>query len=353
MNISVGIVGFPNAGKSTLFNALLKRQAAGTAPYPFCTIEPNVGIVPVPDERLAVLAKIVSTDRIVPVTVEFVDIAGLVKGAHKGEGLGNQFLGHIKEVNIILFLLRGFELVDVDKAGSADPETDLEALKTELLLKDLDTLEKQKEPKGAASKEEKLRWQAVLKAKAFAAEGKYLFDIMAEKDREFVCDLCLLTLKDYMVGINVLEKDLADAENTVKKYSGLDPFVISAKTEEDLASMSENEQKEYLAMLEVGESSLQKLIKKAYKKLNLISFLTAGTIEARAWTIKDGTLAPQAAGAIHTDFVKKFIKAKVASYKDFVSCRGWKNCASGGKIRMEGKDYVMQDGDIVEFIVGK
>jgi hypothetical protein len=353
MNLSVGIVGFPNAGKSTLFNALLKRQIANTAPYPFCTIEPNKGVVPVPDERLPVLAKIVKTEKIVPAIVEFVDIAGLVKGAHKGEGLGNQFLAHIREASLVLFMLRGFDLADVDRAGSANPSDDLEALKTELILKDLDTLDKQKEPKGVASKQDKAIWEAILKARQLLNEGKYLFDFLQAEDKVWLRGLFLLTLKDYLVAINVLEKDLPSQDQLRNQYRQLNPLVISAKTEEELGIMTTEEQREYLATLGLAASGLERLIRLAYQKLQLISFLTAGEIEVRAWTIQRGTPAQLAAGVIHTDFINKFIKAKVANYQDFVSCGGWKEASDKGKVRFEGRDYQMQEGDVVEFMIGK
>src|SRR4030042_5081245 len=239
--LEVGIVGFPNAGKSTLFKSLLKRQIASTAPYPFCTIEPNKGIVSVPDERLPVLAKIVKTDKIVPAAVQFVDIAGLVKGAHKGEGLGNQFLSHIRETSIILFLLRGCDLPGVDPAGSQNPTADLAALKTELMLKDIETLAKADEPKGIVDKHTRAAWEAVLKARKLLNRDQYLRDNLNEEDRVLLEDKFLLTLKDYMAAINVLERDLADRENITQKYSPISPLIICAKTEEELAVMTAKE----------------------------------------------------------------------------------------------------------------
>jgi len=322
MNLSVGIVGLPNVGKSTLFNALLKKQQALAANYPFATIEPNVGIVPVPDYRLKRLAQIVAESDsrgleppIVPATVEFVDIAGLVKGASEGAGLGNKFLSHIREVKIIAHVVRAFEdpsaasgQVPIIREGSVDPKSDYETVRTELGLADLET-------KG-------------------------------EK----------LTEKPELVVLNVSENDYT-AEN-IKKFVGSyidisdNIVVISAKIESELAGLSEEEQKEYLKDLGLEHSGLERLIQKAYQELGLISFLTAGEKEVRAWTIKQGSNAVEAAGEIHTDFMKKFIKAEVISYEDFVAAGGWKKARELGKARLEGRDYIMQNGDVVEFKIG-
>lgn len=343
MLLSVGIVGFPNAGKSTLFNALIKRQIASTASYPFCTIEPNKGVVPVPDERLALLAKIVKTEHTIPAVVEFIDIAGLVKGAHKGEGLGNQFLGNIKEVNLILFLLRAFDIPGVDKAGSINPVEDLKNLKLELILKDLDTLSKGKEPRGL-----------VLKAKKLLEEEKYLNEYLSDKEKELLKDKQLLSCKDYLLCLNVTEDKLKEKNKIKEEYSDLNLFLVSAKTEEDLAVMDDKEGKEYLSFLGLEKSGLELLIQLAYQKLNLISFLTTtGEKEVRAWTIKKGTPAVEAAGVIHTDFSDNFIKVKVVGFNDFIFCGGWKLCAEQGKLRLEGRDYLIKEGEIVEFMIGK
>lgn len=334
MNLKIGIVGLPNAGKSTLFNALLKRQMAYVANYPFATIEPNIGIVPVPDERLKKLAEITKEEEkmdalppVKPATVEFVDIAGLVKGASEGQGLGNKFLSHIREVNIICHVVRYFTDPNiVHVAGSVDPKRDKEIIETELILADLQTLEKQKgnfeELKKALNK------------------GKMAKDVVADKDS--VRDLQLLTMKPVMEVANVSEDQLGKVEG----------LTICAETEAQLAGLSEDEQKEYLKSLGLTSSGLDRLIHKAYEMLGLISFLTTGVIESRAWTIERGTKAPQAAGVIHTDFEKKFIKADVIPFDDFVAARGWKKAREVGKVRSEGKEYVMQDGDVVEFKVG-
>lgn len=332
MNLKIGIVGLPNAGKSTLFNALLKKQVAFAANYPFATIEPNIGVVPVPDDRLEKLAEITQKEEgtkppLRPATVEFVDIAGLVKGASEGQGLGNKFLSHIREVNIICHVIRYFTDPNiVHVAGSVDPQRDREIVETELILADLQTLEKQKDD--------------FTELKKALNNGKLARDVV--KDPGEVRDLQLLTMKPMMVVANVSEDQLGTVEG----------LAISAETESQLAALSEEEQKEYLKSLGLEASGLDRLIKKAYENLGLISFLTTGVIESRAWTIERGTKAPQAAGVIHTDFEKKFIKADVISFGDFVNAGGWKKAREAGKVRSEGKEYEMADGDVVEFKVG-
>ena len=293
--MEIGIVGLPNVGKSTLFNALLKKQVAFAANYPFATIEPNIGVVPVPDPRLAILADVVKTEKIVPATVKFVDIAGLVKGASQGEGLGNKFLQHIREVDAILFLLRDFGDENIIRVGSVNPEEDLETLRMELELADMDAKEK----------------------------------------------INLLAKKPAIIVYNTDED----------KLNG-DSLRICAKLEEELASLSETEAKEYLKQLGISETGFEKVIKAAFEILGLQTFLTAGEKEVRAWSIKKGTKAPQAAGVIHTDFEKHFIKADCVDYDDFVKFGGWTKCREEGKVRTEGRDYVMAEGDVVEFKVG-
>ncbi|MDD3679606.1 MAG: redox-regulated ATPase YchF [Candidatus Shapirobacteria bacterium] len=353
MSLSVGIVGLPNAGKSTLFNALLGRQVAKAENYPFCTIEPNIGVVEVPDERLPVLAKIEKSQAIIPAVVKFVDIAGLVKGAAQGEGLGNKFLAHIREVDLICYLLRFFTDDNIDRAGSINPEDDLSVLRTELSLKDLETLEKSltKKPKND---EEILRFQIVNKISSLLERGilpnSYKF---GKEEKEVLDNLFLLTAKEEMIVLNVGEKDLVAGSEIFDKFTNLDPVVVCAKTEEELSLLNLEERKEYLAGLGVRQSGLEKLIKQAYQKLGLISFYTAGEKEARAWTVKDGTLAPQAAGVIHSDFEKSFIKAEVANFDDFVKFGGWAKCRTLGKTRFEGQDYQISNDEVVEFRVGK
>lgn len=366
MSLSVGIVGLPNVGKSTLFNALLKKQQAYAANFPFATIEPNIGVVPVPDERLSKLAEVVkdanSMDKLppeVPATVEFVDIAGLIAGAHKGEGLGNKFLAHIREVDAICHVVRAFSNEDIIREGSADPRTDLEVIQTELALADLQTLEKQKDPGKTPDKDMQKKWVVVQKLKNALSEGKLSKDVVLTDEEEiYRRELSLLTSKPILIVINVDEHKLSEApllESTFAEEVGLDKnqvVAISAKMEEELAGLNEEEQKEYLNDLGLTQTSLERLIQKAFSTLGLITFLTAGEKEVRSWTIKNGFTAPQAAGVIHTDFEKNFIKADVVKYVDFVDVGAWKKARELGKVRQEGKEYIVQDGDVIEFRVG-
>jgi GTP-binding protein YchF len=366
MNLKIGIVGLPNAGKSTLFNALLKKQVADAAPYPFCTIEPNVGIVPVPDDRLTKLAEITKVEEkmdklppLVPAVVEFVDIAGLVEGASKGEGLGNKFLSHIREVDLICHVVRNF--VDpsvVHVAGEINPLRDKDIIETELILADLQTLEKQQEPfgyplrkpqPGRSTKEDFERWDVVLKLRTELNNGHNARDVVTDPEEiERIRDLHLLSMKPTMYVTNVTEADITEA----KMKETENTLVICAKTEAELASLSLSEQKEYLETLGISESGLDRLIQKTYSLLGLISFLTTGVIESRAWTIPKGFKAPQAAGTIHTDFEKKFIKADCVTFSDFVEAKGWKGAKEIGKVRQEGKEYIVRDGDVIEFKIG-
>lgn len=361
MSLKVGIVGLPNVGKSTLFNALLKRQVALAANYPFATIDPNTGIVPVPDVRLDVLAKIVHSSVIKPATVEFVDIAGLVKGASEGAGLGNQFLSHIREVDLICHVVRVFGDSDVIREGSTDPKSDREVIEMELLLADLSTLKKQKEPKGAASNEEKLRWGVIQELLNAAEVGNFLkmFEIgsRSEVHQKVARELSLLSTKVMMYVLNVGEQEVVSAQlSKLSTATGIDnsqAIIVSAKIENELSSLSDEDQNLYLADLGLEKSGLERLILKAYELLGLQSFLTAGEKEVKAWTITKGTTAPQAAGVIHTDFEKHFIRANIASFDDFVTQDGWKGVKETGKMRIEGREYVMREGDVVEFMIGK
>ncbi len=356
MNLSVGIVGLPNAGKRTLFNALLSKQIANVAPYPFCTIEPNVGIVEVPDERLTVLAKIVKTEKILPAVVKFVDIAGLVAGAAKGEGLGNQFLANIRECQAIVHVLRAFDESEVVQEGEINPKNDLEIIKTELCLADLQTLEKQKEVNpSVATPEDKKRWATIQKVKKGLEEGQEVRNLsLSEEEKEMIKNLFLLTAKPALFVLNIAEKEIGLSEKELKEKYHLqevdEVIPICAKVEMELADLSPEERRDYLKELGLANSGLEKLIKTAYQTLGLQTFLTAGEKEVRAWTINRGDKAPQAAGVIHTDFEKGFIKAKVVSYEDFVKYGGWKGASEAGKVRLEGKDYVMKEGDVVEFM---
>ena len=357
--LSIGIVGLANVGKSTLFNALLKQKLALAANYPFATIEPNNGMATVPDGRLEVLARIVKTEVIKKATVEFIDIAGLVAGAAQGAGLGNKFLAHIRETDLICHVLRDFADEDILREGSTDAKSDLEVIRMELLMADLATLEKQVAPKGAASAEAKKRWEAIEEMRGMVEKGEMINLIQDEDIKKVAQELNLLTAKEEMVALNVGEDELREkmekrgelARELGVAEKGL--VVVSAKIESELSELTEEEQKEMLAEMGVGESGLERLARVAYETLELQSFLTAGELEARAWTIKKGATAVEAAGEIHTDFAQKFIKAQVVSFEDFVEYGGWRGVKESGKMRQEGRDYVMQDGEVVEFMVGK
>ena len=358
MKLSIGIVGLPNVGKSTLFNALLKKQVADAANYPFCTIEPNVGIVEVPDERLPVLAKIVKTEKIVPAVVEFYDIAGIVKGASEGEGLGNKFLSHIREVAAIVHVVRLFEDANViHVANKVDPKSDIDTIDAELILADMETLNKQREPKMNASKEERATYELVQKMKVELNKGVSARNIpFSDEEKGLIQGLNLLTMKPIMYAFNVAEEQLGQQDEIKKRIAELGVtnnwIFFNAKLENDVLAFSPEEQKEYLDQFHLEDTGLNRMIKKCYEILGLISFLTAGTLEARAWTIKKGELAPEAAGTIHTDFTKKFIKADICSYDDFVAANGWVGAREIGKVVSAGRDYMMKDGDIVEFKIG-
>ncbi len=366
MSLSVGIVGLPNVGKSTLFNALLKKQQAYAANFPFATIEPNIGVVPVPDERLLQLSEVIKDSEkldylppLVPATVEFVDIAGLIAGAHKGEGLGNKFLSHIRQVNAILHVVRGFTDPDIVKEGSVDPVSDFEVIKTELMMADYQTLEKQKEVKGSADSFEKARWSAILKLKAAIEKGIPAREVeLGEEEAKAARELTLLSMKPILVALNIDEDALREADELEQKHAeafGLSAnqvIAISAKVESDLAGFTVEEQKDYLFDLGIKQSGLERIIKKGFFTLGLITFLTAGEKEVKAWTIKKGSKAQNAAGEIHNDFVKNFIKADVIESDKFISANGWKNARESGLVRSEGRDYIVKDGDVIEFRVG-
>ncbi len=366
MSLSVGIVGLPNVGKSTLFNALLKKQQAYVANFPFATIEPNIGVVPVPDNRLKKLAEVVKTSENmaglppeVPATVEFVDIAGLIAGAHKGEGLGNKFLSHIRETDAVCHVVRLFNVPDIVKHGVTDPKSDFETIETELCLADLQTVEKQKDPGNTPDKELLKKWGVVQKYRELLSQGKPARVVtLSEEEEKYAKELSLLTNKPILVALNVSEADLKNAKEIEEKYAGefgvdVDQVVaISAKVESELSELSEEDQRSYLKDLGVERSGLERLIKKAFATLGLITFLTAGEKEVRAWTIKSGWNAQRSSGVIHTDFMQKFIKADIVNFNDFIAANGWKGSRDTGKARSEGKDYLMEDGDVVEFKIG-
>jgi ribosome-binding ATPase len=361
--LSIGIVGLPNVGKSTLFNALTKAQNAEAANYPFCTIEPNKAIVPVPDERLDKLAKLVNPARIMNSTVDFVDIAGLVKGASKGEGLGNQFLSNIRETEAICEVIRCFDNDDVVHVnGNVDPLRDIEIIETELLLSDIQTLEKKIDKLQKQAKGDKTAKTALEDAEAllrFMNEGKAaaLFpEVEKETVKLLLNELRLMTSKKIIYCANVDENSL-NSDNKyvelVKKYAeerNSDWVKISAKMEEELVGLEDEERTEFLASYGVSESGLEKIIKTGYHTLGLISYFTAGPKEVRAWTIHRGWKAPEAAGVIHTDFEKGFIRAEVISYDDYIKHSSEAACRAAGALRTEGKDYIVQDGDVMHFL---
>lgn len=361
--MKLGIVGLPNVGKSTLFNSLTKAGAE-SANYPFCTIDPNVGVVPVPDFRLKLLSDLYNSEKITPAVIEFVDIAGLVKGASKGEGLGNQFLSNIREVDAIVHVVRCFEdpnVIHVD--GSVDPLRDIETINLELIFSDIEILERRiaKTAKSAAANKSLAKEVDILKAlKAHLEEGQLArtFETEDADTIEFINTLTLLTWKPVIFAANVAEDDLADdgsSNEYVQKVrnfaagNGSEVFVICAQIEQEIAELDEDEKKMFLEDLGLTESGLEKLIAASYRLLGLISYLTAGEKETRAWTIKVGTKAPQAAGKIHSDFERGFIKAEVVNYRDLLDCGAYNAAKEKGLVRVEGKEYVMKDGDVVLF----
>ena len=361
MGFKCGIVGLPNVGKSTLFNALTETAAAQAANYPFCTIEPNVGEVAVPDRRLETLAGLAKSARIVPTRLTFVDIAGLVRGASKGEGLGNQFLANIREVDAIAHVVRCFEDTDITHVeGRIDPLADIETIETELMLADLDSLERRvdalaKKAKGG-DREAKEILDLVNRALELLREGKpaRLVERKPEEERAFHM-LGLLTALPVLYVCNVEEASAAKGNafsgkvETRAKEEGAAAVVISAKIESEIAVLSRGERSEYLSAVGLDEVGLDRLIRAGYALLDLVTFFTAGPKESRAWTVTRGAKAPQAAGVIHTDFERGFIRAETIAYEDYVACGGEAGARDTGKLRLEGKDYVVQDGDVMHF----
>jgi GTP-binding protein YchF len=359
MGIKCGIVGLPNVGKSTLFNALTRAQIAAEN-YPFCTIDPNVGVVPVPDPRLTALAAIVHPERILPTTVEFVDIAGIVKGASQGEGLGNKFLAHIREVDAITHVVRCFENGDiVHVAGKVDPLADIEVINTELALADLETVDKglQRAEKAAkAQDKEALRARDVLaRVRTELNAGRPVRALgLDEHDRAVVRELQLLTMKPVLYVANVQEggfsgNPLLAAVEKLATAEGAQVVAVCAAIEAEIAQLEDADRAEFLESLGLHEPGLDRVIRAAYTLLGLQTYFTAGVKEVRAWTVRAGSTAPQAAGVIHTDFERGFIRAEVIAYEDFVRCKGEAGAREAGKLRLEGKEYVVHEGDVMHF----
>jgi GTP-binding protein YchF len=359
MALHCGIVGLPNVGKSTLFNALTKATIAAEN-YPFCTIDPNVGVVPVPDPRMDELAEIVDPERVLPTTIEFVDIAGLVAGASKGEGLGNQFLGNIRETDAIVHVVRCFEDENVvHVAGKIDPLSDIEVINTELALADMSTIEKalQRATKASKSgdKDELAKKKVLEKVFAHLDEGKLVRSLdLTEDETKLIKEYCLITIKPTLYIANVQDDGFENNPllDKVKEFSskeGANVVAVCAAIEAEIVQLDEEEKQEFLDDLGLEEPGLDRVVRAAYQLLNLATYFTAGVKEVRAWTIPVNATAPQAAGVIHTDFEKGFIRAEIVSYQDFVDNKGEQGAKDAGKWRLEGKDYNVQDGDVVHF----
>ena len=353
MSFKCGIVGLPNVGKSTLFNALTNSSKAQAANFPFCTIDPNIGVVIVPDERLDNLAKISKSKKIINTTISFVDIAGLVKGASKGEGLGNKFLSHIREVDAIIHMIRCFDSNDIQNVNpSVDPVRDIEIIETEMMLADLESIQKRLE-KNNKKKVDEDQIKILEIAMDCINNNKSFDDLRTQFNKKQLNQSGLLSLKPKIFVCNVDEQSVQSGNNYtqsfIDKYGNNNTLIVSADIENQINELDSNEKKNYMEMIGLKETGLNKLIKKGYEILDLDTYFTSGPEETRAWTIEKNCTAPKAAGEIHTDFEKGFIRAETISYDDFISNDGWVNSKNNGKMRLEGKDYIVKDGDVLNF----
>ena len=353
MSFKCGIVGLPNVGKSTLFNALTNSSKAQAANFPFCTIDPNIGVVIVPDERLNNLAKISKSKKIINTTISFVDIAGLVKGASKGEGLGNKFLSHIREVDAIIHMIRCFDSNDIQNVNpSVDPVRDMEIIETEMMLADLESIQKRLEKNNKKNVDED-QIKILEIAMDCINNNKSFDDLRTQFNKKQLNQSGLLSLKPKIFVCNVDEQSVQSGNNYtqsfIDKYGNNNTLIVSADIENQINELDSNEKKNYMEMIGLKETGLNKLIKKGYEILDLDTYFTSGPEETRAWTIEKNCTAPKAAGEIHTDFEKGFIRAETISYHDFISNDGWVNSKNNGKMRLEGKDYIVKDGDVLNF----
>ena len=353
MSFKCGIVGLPNVGKSTLFNALTNSSKAQAANFPFCTIDPNIGVVIVPDERINNLAKISKSKKIINTTISFVDIAGLVKGASKGEGLGNKFLSHIREVDAIIHMIRCFDSNDIQNVNpSVDPVRDIEIIETEMMLADLESIQKRLEKNNKKNVDED-QIKILEIAMDCINNNKSFDDLRTQFNKKQLNQSGLLSLKPKIFVCNVDEQSVQSGNNYtqsfIDKYGNNNTLIVSADIENQINELDSNEKKNYMEMIGLKETGLNKLIKKGYEILDLDTYFTSGPEETRAWTIEKNCTAPKAAGEIHTDFEKGFIRAETISYDDFISNDGWVNSKNNGKMRLEGKDYIVKDGDVLNF----
>ena len=353
MSFKCGIVGLPNVGKSTLFNALTNSSKAQAANFPFCTIDPNIGVVPVPDKRLNNLAKISKSKKIINTSISFVDIAGLVKGASKGEGLGNKFLSHIREVDAIIHMIRCFDSDDIQNVNpTVDPIRDLEIIETEMMLSDIESIQKRLEKNNKKNVDDE-QLKILKTALDFINNDKDLSVLNSEFDKKQLSQSGLLSIKPKIFVCNVDEQSIKSGNDYTNKfldkYDNANTLIISADIENQINELNDNEKKNYMEMIGLKQTGLDLLIQKGYQILELDTYFTSGPEETRAWTIQKNCTAPKAAGEIHTDFEKGFIRAETVSYEDFINNDGWVNSKTNGKMRLEGKDYIVKDGDVLNF----